>query len=188
MPDKALWRIPKPAAPPSGPEAAESGPARESDWYPLVADALMNQTACTRAVSCGDALSGPKWTNPDVVGWIEPEAAAKVHNFPTKLAAVEVKRAADPGSLLMGFAEACAYLDFAHFSWLVVPWCEADITIERVERLCAVHGLGLAYAHEYGEGGKEGVWLEIGVPPRCHTPGAHEFADFLNRLQAAGIE
>ena len=185
MPDKALWRIPKPAAPPSGPEAAESGPARESDWYPLVADALMNQTACTRAVSCGERLNGPQWTNPDVVGWIDPDPVAKVHNFPAQLVAVEVKRQSDQKSLLTGFAEACAYLDFAHFSWLVAPWCEGP-AIERVGRLCVVHGLGLAYAHEE-EDGDEMLWLEVGVPPRRHEPGAREFAEFLNRLKEAGI-
>ena len=183
MPEKARWHIHGPTPP----EAADGDQGRESDWYPLAADALVNYTACTRAVPCGDALNGPKWTNPDVVGWIEPDPAAKVLNFPTRLAAVEVKRAADPNSLLTGFAEACAYLDFAHISWLIVPWCEVS-AVERVERLCVIHGLGLAYAHEDNEGEDPGLWLEIGAHPRCHTPGAREIAEFLKRLKTAGIE
>ena len=190
MPEKNLWRFVEGHESPAPPEAApESG--GESAWYQPVAEALVrdrqtHQTACTRAVACGDALNGPQWTNPDVVGWIEPDAAAKILHFPTRLVAAEVKRSADQKALLTGFAEACAYLDFAHFSWLVVPWCEG-VAIERVGRLCKIHGLGLAYVHEDEDDKGDALWLEVGVPPRCHEPGAREFADFLNRLQAAGI-
>ena len=190
---KSIWRLIAPETP-SPPESAPKDGGKESrklepPWYPLVAEAMVRdrqvwQTACTRAIPIGDKINGPQWTNPDVVGWIEPEPAARVLNFPTKLVAVEVKRQSDQNSLLTGFAEACAYLDFAHVSWLVVPWCEGS-AIERVARLCAIHGLGLAYAHEEED---KMLSLEVGVLPRCHNPGAHEIAGFLMRLKEAGIE
>ena len=181
MPKRSKWRLARRGESPPPPEAAPEIDDRESAWYRPVAEALVRdnqtrQTACTRAVACGERLNGPQWTNPDVVGWIDPDPVAKVHNFPAQLVAVEVKRQSDQKSLLTGFAEACAYLDFAHFSWLVAPWCEGP-AIERVGRLCVVHGLGLAYAHEE-EDGDEMLWLEVGVPPRRHEPGAREFAEF----------
>ena len=172
------------------PETEEEGGKKESKWYEPVADQLVDLGLCTRAESSGDALNGPRWMNPDVVGLITPGAYALAKNFPTKLVAVEIKRAIDTNSLLTGFAEACAYLYFAHISWLVVPWCEGD-TIARVEQLCLIHGLGLAYVHEEeGEEGGDGetvLWLEVGVHPRCHKPGAREFDEFLAMLAGKGI-
>ena len=157
---------------------------REREWYQPVADALINLGLCTNAVNCGDDIKGPQWTNPDVVGLIKPPIVAHeyAHNFPAQLVAVEVKRATDAGSLLTGFAEACAYLDFAHFSWLIVPWCDNNDTIARVERLCESHGLGLAYVREETEEEEEVLWLEISIRPRCHNPDARQFARFLQRL------
>ena len=155
-----------------------------------MADALVNAGFCTKAVPSGDMLSGPKWTNPDVVGLIEPDVFARAHGFPTKIVAVEIKRAEDSTSLLTGFAEACAYLDFAHISWLVVPWCDND-TIWRVERLCACIGLGLAYAYksdQEDEDQEEVLLLQVGVYPRCHKPGARELNEFLKRLDERDIK
>ena len=172
------------SAPPPAPEAG----GRESDWYQPIANLLVKggqvcQPGCTRAIVCGGKLNGPQWTNPDVVGWIEPDSSAKVLNFPTRLVAVEIKRASDQASLLTGFAEACAYLDFAHFSWLIVPWCEG-LGVERVGRLCKIHGLGLAYVCTDDESAEK-IWLEVAVPPRCHEPDAREFAEFLDHLKTA---
>ena len=167
---------------------------REREWYQPVADALINLGLCTNAVRCGDDIKGPQWTNPDVVGLIKPPVVAHeyVHNFPVRLVAVEIKRATDTGSLLTGFAEACAYLDFAHFSWLIVPWCDNNDTIARVERLCKEsHGLGLAYVREETEKEEEeeeeALWLEISIRPRCHNPDAREFSRFLQRLADRNI-
>lgn len=168
----------------------DEGGKRESEWYQPVADRLVDFGLCTSATPSGDDLNGDKWMNPDVVGLVEPGVHASAKNFPTKLVAVEIKRAVDTNSLLTGFAEACAYLYFAHISWLVAPWkCEGD-TIARVEQLCLIHGLGLAYVHadrEDEEG--ESVWgLTVGVHPRCHKPGAHAFDEFLARLANKGIK
>ena len=185
---KGNWRPVQAPETSAAPQAAPEAGGRESDWYQPIANLLVEegqiyQTGCTRAVVCGGKLNGPQWTNPDVVGWIEPDASAKVLNFPTRLVAVEIKRASDQASLLTGFAEACAYLDFAHFSWLIVPWCDGP-GIERVGRLCKIHGLGLAYVHTDDESAGE-IWLEVGIPPRRHEPGASEFAEFTDRLKTA---
>ena len=180
--------IPESARPPqTEEEGAQRGqPEPESEWYGPVADELVNMGLCTSARPSGDDLNGPRWTNPDVVGLIRPGLHALPHNFPTQLVAVEIKRAVDALSLLTGFAEACAYLDFAHISWLVVPWCDDSEAIGRVERLCVVHGLGLAYVRE-GEDEDKDLWLEVGVHPRCRKPGAREFDEFLKRLPDRGI-
>ena len=172
------------------PETEEQRKQREREWYEPVADALVSSGLCTSAKSSGDGLNGPKWTNPDVVGLITPGPYAQVHDFSTQLVAVEIKREIDTTSLLTGFAEACAYLDFAHISWLIVPWWEEDSeAIGRVERLCAAHGLGLAYVREEeDEDGENVLWLEVGVRPRCHKPGAREFNEFLKRLADRGID
>ena len=160
----------------------------ESEWYQPVADALVNMGTCTSAVSVGDGLNGPKWTNPDVVGLITPGVFTRAYNFPVRqLVAVEIKRTIDPNSLLVGFAEACAYLEFAHISWLVVPWCDDDNdTIERLERMCLIHGLGLAYAHEDNEDGEYVFWLDVGVHPRSQKPDERMLEDFLKRVTGKG--
>lgn len=180
-------------APPSdapGGRGAGDGADKESRLYAPVADALVNMGFCTSAVPSGDELNGPMWTNPDAVGLIVPPPFAGVRHYPTKLVAVEIKSRTDLNPLLTGFAEACAYLDFAHISWLVVPWCDDGHAIGRVERLCEIHGVGLAYFHEEKQEEEEEktLWLEIGVRPRCHTPGAREFAEFLQRLEGKGIK
>ena len=184
--------IPESARPPqTEEEGAQRGqPEPESEWYGPVADELVNMGLCTSARPSGDDLNGPRWTNPDVVGLIRPGLHALPHNFPTQLVAVEIKRAVDAPSLLTGFAEACAYLDFAHISWLVVPWLGDGEAIARVERLCVVHGLGLAYVREEEQedgNGEKVLWLEVGVHPRCRKPGAREFDEFLKRLADRGI-
>ena len=161
----------------------------ERMWYPPIAKMLVDEGICTSAKPSGDALNGEQWTNPDIVGKIVPPAAAKLHGFSTCLVAVEVKRRVDKRSLLTGFAEACAYLEFAHISWLVVPWCDKN-HIYRIERLCGMHGLGLAYVIEEDDDGKKALRLEVGVKPccHCHKPGAREFAEFLVRLEKAEID
>ena len=186
--DAQEWKadeVPQSAKPP---QTEEEGKAREPGWYEPVAEALVSMGLCTIARPSGNNLNGPKWTNPDVVGRIVPEPHALQHNFPTRLVAVEIKRAIDTTSLLTGFAEACAYLDFAHISWLVVPWWEEySEAIVRVERLCVAHGLGLAYAWEKDQDGGKDLGLAVGVHPRCHKPGAREFNEFLKRLEKANV-
>lgn len=190
--DSAKWvaDVSESVVPPDNKNGGDDeGGKRESEWYQPVADRLVDFGLCTSAIPSGDDLNGDKWMNPDVVGLVEPGVYASAKNFPTKLVAVEIKRAVDTNSLLTGFAEACAYLYFAHISWLVVPWrCQGD-TIARVEQLCLTHGLGLAYVHaEDEEEDGETIWgLTVGVPPRCHEPGAHAFDEFLARLANKGI-
>ena len=174
-----------------GPESGESPGAKgatkpEPEFYQPVADRLVAEGICTDAKSSGDKLSGAQWTNPDVVGLVEAGADARLRGFPTQLVAVEVKCVTDSGPLLTGFAEACAYLDFAHVSWLVVPSCN-NAAIRRVTRLCVIHGLGLACFQEEDVGGQTVLSLDVRVHPRCHKPGAREFSEFLARLRKAKI-
>lgn len=181
---KQLWQLLDVSQSTMSPKTEEEGRNLERAWYEPVAKRLVDDGLCTSAQSIGQALNGPKWTNPDVIGFIKPTPVAAVHNFPTELVAVEIKRAFDPVPLLTGFAQACAYLDFAHVSWLMIPRIEYhDATFSRVERLCAIHGLGLAYVHEEeDEEGEKDIWLEIAVKPRRHQPGVQEFANFLTQL------
>lgn len=159
----------------------------EAGWYQPVASELVNMGICTSAVPVGDGLNGAKWTNPDVVGVITPGVYTGRYGFSTQqLVAVEIKRVIDSTALLVGFAEACAYLEFAHISWLVVPSQRGNDTIGRLERLCLIHGLGLAYAHENNEDGEYVFSLEVVVHPRSQKPNERMLEDFLKRVTDKG--
>ena len=167
-------------------EAERESRKKESEWYQPVADELVNMGICTSAVRVGDGLNGAKWTNPDVVGLIKPGLHTRGYGFPVQqLVAVEIKRAIDLNSLLVGFAEACAYLEFAHISWLVVPR-RNNVPIGRLERLCLIHGLGLAYAYEDNKDGEYDFSLDISVHPRSQKPDEHMLEDFLKRVTDKG--
>ena len=178
--------VPELESSPPPPPLSPSGQGNESEWYLPVANAMEEQGICTSAKPSGDDLKGLRWTNPDVVGKIVPSDTAKVHGFSTQLVAVEIKRATDSESLLKGFGQASAYLDFAHLSWLVVPWCENE-AVYRVARLCVKHGIGLAYVRDDVDEGQQ-EWLEIDIRPRCQKPDSDKFTDFLWRIREAGID
>ena len=164
-------------------EDDEPAPQLEVGLYPLVSDQLVNSLGeCTKAEIVGGTIGGGTFATPDVVGVIEPTPTAQHYGFHRKILAVEVKSATKPKDLFMGYAQASAYLDFAHMSLLVVPWCHGP-SIDRVTRLCEKNGIGLAFIRDVDDE----QWLEMWVSPRFQQPEPNQLEEFVNRLQGAEI-
>ena len=161
-------------------------PQLEVPLYPMVKDQLVNSLdACTRAEIVGGKgnIGGGTFATPDVVGIIAPTPTARHYGFHNKILAVEVKSVTNPQALLVGYAQASAYLDFAHMALLVVPWCHGP-NIDRVTRLCEKNGIGLAFIRD--EDGEK--WLEMWFPPRSQQPAPKQLEEFIHRLNMAGID
>ena len=171
------------------PEVSESSQDKDSPTrnevadYPLVSDQLVVWEECTSAKGVGDKLKAGKWENPDVIGAIVPDDVAKAHGFNSKLVAVEVKDAIDSNSLFTGFGQACAYLDFAHAAYLVVPQCKGE-KVDRVMRLCRKSGVGFGFIVKKDDEKR----LEIKISPRFQEPDHNRFAEFLKKLRRAGFK
>ena len=166
----------------------EPAPQLEVPLYPMVKDQLVNSLgACTRAEIVGGKgnIGGGTFATPDVVGIIAPTPTARHYGFHNKILAVEVKSVTRPKDLFVGYAQASAYLDFAHMALLVVPWCHGP-SIDRVTRLCEENGIGLAFIRDGDEDDEK--WLDMWFPPRSQQPEPKQLEEFINRLNNAEID
>ena len=166
-------------------EVDEPAPQLEVDLYPMVSDQLVNSLGeCTRAEIVGGTIGGGKFATPDVVGVVVPNPTAMQYGFHQKILAVEVKSGTSPRELFVGYAQASAYLDFAHMALLVVPWCHGP-SIERVTRLCEKNGIGLAFIRDGDEDDEK--WLDMWFHPRSQQPEPKQLEEFIHKLNMAEI-
>ncbi len=131
-------------------ETVTSG-LRESDFYDPFAKFLVEMEECSQSIKLGGNLfgggkrkgRGRKHNTPDVIGALERQHGDPI-DFPPEIVSAEIK--IEPGEVITGFGQACAYRLFSHKSYLVIPNKKAGTSEEdmgRVESLCNIFGIGL---------------------------------------------
>ena len=125
----------------------------EKDLYPDVHDWLSNfiidDIKFKYRVSGGGFLDNKsKFSNPDIIGINESQ---NIEEY--KVVAVEVKRDLENKAELIGFAQCCSYLLFAHyviFVCLKPKLPEQEDRVTRITQLCEHFGIGLRFIGENG--------------------------------------
>jgi len=114
---------------------------REEQFYSSFAIWLKAELLeVSHAIVLGGNVFRDRWGTPDVLGKSESRPSDLIKS-PTSIVAAEIK--ADPGGLLLGFGQACAYRLFSHKSYLVIPKQTPPAELVRVEALCRLYSLGL---------------------------------------------
>ena len=116
----------------------------EGEFYQKFAEYLMTGISeCNSAVPFGDSRGGPKWGNPDVIGWFDIGKAIFTQN--PEIVSGELKIDSSWDKIVTGFGQACSYLLFSHKSYLAVPKQIKEGDRSRIESLCIIFGIGLIY-------------------------------------------
>jgi hypothetical protein len=110
--------------------------SREKAWYPF-AEAVLAELNYETAIVGDQRSGGGEWGTPDVLGYYLVESTSGLIPI-RRIAAVEVKFALTRAAL----AQANAYRRFAHYVFLAVAQCIADLPLDlRAE--CHAAGIGL---------------------------------------------
>ena len=157
----------------------ESAPkGKEEDIYePLAAYLTDVENECTKAITVGGARSKDKWMTPDVIGVFKHLSGDHIQ-FPPEIVSAEVKR--DTGEAMEAFGQACAYKQFSHKSYIVVPksWAQSDLN--RLKSVCPILGIGLIFYALDKEGGKPD--FETVIRAQKHDPDMRVLNDFLRKI------
>ena len=153
------------------PRRASSPPKhREEDFYEPFAKYLMNGFSedyppeCTKAIPLGGNSFGKKWGTPDVIG-IFLSTRLDAVKFSPEVVSAEIKLNAN--DLITGFGQACAYRQFSHKTYLVVPEPGGE-DAARLESLCRVFGIGLVYFNPDAK--PEEADFRVKLPAQKHSP------------------
>jgi hypothetical protein len=115
---------------------------REQDFYDAFAEYLKNDLEeATDAVALG-AAGGGKWGTPDVIGVYRLPRSAVI-SIQTEIIAAEIKT--ESGESIVAFGQAVAYRLFAAKSYIAMPNTISLEDKSRLESLCMLHGIGLAF-------------------------------------------
>lgn len=125
-------------------EEGQSTKFKEEEFYLKFAEYLMTGISeCNSAVPFGDSRGGPKWGNPDVIGWFDIGKAIFTQN--PEIVSGELKIDSSWDKIVTGFGQACSYLLFSHKSYLAIPKQIKEGDRSRIESLCIIFGIGLIY-------------------------------------------
>ena len=147
---------------PSGTRSKSSGTRKEESFYPPFAAYLVRIKECTNAIPLGGKKFGGRWGTPDVIGVLRPGGEDRV-KFPDEIVSAEIKT--NDQHLVTAFGQACAYRQFSHKTYLVVP---APKDTARLESLCRVFGIGLVYFDPKQK--PEKVKFDVKLPAQKHSP------------------
>jgi len=96
---------------------------------------------CTTVIPLGGNSLGDKWGTPDVIGVYKPKRGDIDQTI--EITTAEIKFDTSPNALITAFGQACAYKLFSHRVYLVIPEQSDDETIDRIDSLCILFGIGL---------------------------------------------
>lgn len=163
---------------------------QEELFYPKFAEYLMDGISeCNSAVPFGDSRGGPKWGNPDVIGWFDIGKA--IFNQNPEIVSGELKKDSSWDKIVTGFGQACSYLLFSHKSYLAVPKQIKEEDRSRIESLCIIFGIGLIY---FDKNNPEDPKFELRNRALRHEPNilyinerAKEISDALTKRNNKGV-
>ena len=141
----------------------------ESFFYQPFADWLVNDVVeCTHALALGRNVLKDKWATPDVIGVyrVHDQERYKGDEI-TSFVSAEIKLENSGDATIKGFGQACAYLEFSHKVYLVLPDTISPENKRRVESLAQIVGLGLVF---FVPSKKESTPFEIRVRPLLREP------------------
>ena len=146
--DKGMYRLPQKESgggeqeePPviDSSERGNSDDGEKQFYAPLAAylrDVLLE---CDGAIDAGDLGLGGVWGTPDVIG-VAKSSDNDLMPF-TEMVSAEIKVRKSANWLMTGFGQACAYKNFSHQSYLVIP--KGASSESRLISLCRHFGIGL---------------------------------------------
>lgn len=139
----------------------------EQSFYQPFADYLQKELGeCTKAIALGGNKFKDKWGTPDVIG-VREARKSDIIKPPTEIVSAEIKLSSKPDALITAFGQACAYKLFSHKSYLVVPVASDPVTVERLDALCRIVGIGLIL---FDAGKPSDPDFEIRVRAAKHEP------------------
>ncbi len=137
----------------------------EEDFYQPFADYLKNELEeCTKAIKLGGNRFRDRWGTPDVVG-IKKSMPSDIIKFEPVIVSAEIKTGTS--GLITAFGQACAYKNFSHKVYIVIPKNSSEEDKSRIESLCLIFGIGLIL---FDSTNKENSQFEIRVRPIKHEP------------------
>lgn len=150
-------------------EQTETPPERalisEEDFYQPFADYLKNELEeCTKAIKLGGNRFRDRWGTPDVIG-IKKSMPSDIIKFEHVIVSAEIKT--DTSGLITAFGQACAYKNFSHKVYIVIPKNSSEEDKSRIESLCLIFGIGLIF---FDSANTENPQFEIRVRPIKHEP------------------
>ncbi|MCI4345904.1 MAG: hypothetical protein L3K07_04035 [Thermoplasmata archaeon] len=117
----------------------------EDVLYEPFADFLVNGVEeCTKAIALGGNSFGTKWGTPDVIGILR---ARESHIYKPTMEVVSAEIKTDSSQLVVAFGQACAYTQFSHRVYLVIPIESPKEDVDRLTSLCQIFGIGLVLAN-----------------------------------------
>jgi hypothetical protein len=152
---------------------------QESVFYQPFADWLVNEVfECTHAVALGKNVLKSKWATPDVIGVFRVHDQGRYKgNQITSFISAEIKLDDSGTAAIEAFGQACAYLEFSHKVYLVLPQTIVEVNKRRIESLAQILGLGLVF---FDPTRTENVPFEIRVRPQLREPNPAALNDVLN--------
>ncbi len=137
----------------------------EEDFYEPFANWLVNELEeCTKAIPLGGNRFRDKWGTPDVIG-IKKSMPSDIIKFESVIVSAEIKT--DTSGLITAFGQVCAYKNFSHKVYIVIPKNSSEEDKSRIESLCLIFSIGLIF---FDSTNTENPQFEIRVRPIKHEP------------------
>ncbi|MCS7029539.1 MAG: hypothetical protein NZ519_12320 [Bacteroidia bacterium] len=156
----------------------EGVPISEEDFYQSFADYLKNELEeCTKAIKLGGNRFRDRWGTPDVIG-IKKSMPSDIIKFEQVIVSAEIKT--DTSGIITAFGQACAYKNFSHKVYIVIPKNSSEEDKSRIESLCLIFGIGLIF---FDSTNTENPQFEIRVRPIKHEPDSFYVNKYMKLLE-----
>lgn len=181
-PSRGLYVPRTPVTAPVGtPVAPQTPNLHEEEYYPAVAQYLMNDLEeATKAIEVGGGAFMQKWGTPDVVGLYKAKHGSLLP-FETEVVTVEVKVDPAANATITAFGQAAAYRLFSHKVYLFLPETMLEEHASRIESLCLLFGIGLVLFTP----GTLSPKFTIRVRAQRHSPDPYYLNEFAEKLRDA---
>lgn len=165
------------------PRAKSTGPDEAAFYEPFSQYLLRDLEEVNNALILGGAYLRDYWATPDVIGTFT-SGRGNILEFPPEITSVEVKISTSAQDLMVGFSQACSYLLFSHKSYLVIPKKSSQDSLDRLDALCRLFGIGLVVFD--GNDDKNPKW-EIKTRAIKHEPDSYYVNFYLGKLSEKQI-